>query len=382
MALCTRMQLTAIPKVDAVRSLLPKNAELVISAEEPPDTSKLRPDIGLHILPKATRSRHIQDGRSIIHEPFDFTRTDLCIELKLHSDYDPFDDDLSRLTVENESDKGRQSRGQLAHYALEQFAQQHRCHLFQLIVFGKLARILYWDRSGAIVTERFNYVENPRPLATFLWRYTRATDRARGLDPTVTVAAEDEAGQFREILCDFVRVSKDKVDENTELPWAYITLDEGYPVCKVRVRNDGEERTFFVSRAFYIAQGPCGRCTRTFLACDLRERKTFILKDTWEPKDSACLGEWSTYDILERESVPALLPRVCGGEVISDGGQQLTMVQELSRQPFEWRAPCSPSLRMYGHFRLVQGVAYPVQCLRNSRELVKVFCDVANCKFP
>ena len=102
--------------------------------------------------------------------------------------------------------------------------------------------------------------------------------------------------------------------------------------------------------------------------------------DTWEARDSTCLGEWSAYDVLERESVPALLPRICGGDVLVNGDRQVTKVQDLSKQPHEWRAPCSPSLRTYCHFRLVQDVAYPVQCLRNSQELVKVFGDVAKCE--
>lgn len=363
----------------AIFPILSKNAVIIIGADHTSSTSSLRPDIGIRILPTdSNQDEHATPDHPIIRSPYDFTRDDLIIELKHKTSDDPFVDNLSRLTVENDSDAGLENRGQLAHYAHEQFAQQHRCHMFQVIVFGCLARFLYWDRSGAIVTERFNYVEAPGHLATFLWRFSRTTDCARGLDPTVSPATEDETALFRKVLGDFIRSSK--VAQCDELPWAYITLDEGYPVYVVQVQDHDSYRAFLVSRAFYVSLGPCGRSTRSFLTCDPREQRLYVIKDTWKVDDPSCLDEWSTYRTLERESTPSLLPRICGGDVLVRGCRQLTKVQDLSREPLPWRAPCSSFLRTHIHSRLVQEVGFPIQCLRNSRELVQVFYDVVLCK--
>ena len=108
----------------------------------------------------------------------------------------------------------------------------------------------------------------------------------------------------------------------------------------------------------------------------------YILKDSWQVEDPSCLDELAAYSLLAAAGVPYILPHMIAGNVLSDnpGPRQVTTIQDLSQQPFKWRAPCSSFLRRYIHFRLVQNVAYPVQCLKNSQELIKVFRDVATCE--
>ncbi|KAI0752279.1 hypothetical protein BC629DRAFT_1256541, partial [Irpex lacteus] len=52
-------------------------------------------------------------------------------------------------------------RGRLASYAEQTFSHQHRTHLFQLLVLGNEIRFIRWDRAGASVSGKFNYVEDP-----------------------------------------------------------------------------------------------------------------------------------------------------------------------------------------------------------------------------
>ncbi|KAI0309001.1 hypothetical protein OF83DRAFT_1024807, partial [Amylostereum chailletii] len=60
--------------------------------------------------------------------------------------------------------------GQMIAYAATQFASQHRVFIFSFLLMGDYARLLRWDRSGVVVTERFNWKTDPT-LAEFFWRF-------------------------------------------------------------------------------------------------------------------------------------------------------------------------------------------------------------------
>lgn len=49
-----------------------------------------------------------------------------------------------------------------------------------------------WNRSGAVVTEKFNFRKDSQPLVDFLWYLARASETDRGGDPTVRRATEQE----------------------------------------------------------------------------------------------------------------------------------------------------------------------------------------------
>ncbi|KAK0442042.1 uncharacterized protein EV420DRAFT_1084066 [Desarmillaria tabescens] len=62
---------------------------------------------------------------------------------------------------ENDTLKGRETRGQISCYAGATMMFQYRSHLFTIFIHGRFARILRWDRSSAIVSKRFNYTKVP-----------------------------------------------------------------------------------------------------------------------------------------------------------------------------------------------------------------------------
>ncbi|KAI0090915.1 hypothetical protein BDY19DRAFT_663872 [Irpex rosettiformis] len=95
------------------------------------------------------------------------TRTDLdpglFVEIATHGD--PFHDDPKDAqqwgTIEKREYQSMLTRGKLAWQAKQTFNRQHRTHVFQLLVFGDEARFVRWDRAGASVSGKFNYVEHP-----------------------------------------------------------------------------------------------------------------------------------------------------------------------------------------------------------------------------
>ena len=66
---------------------------------------------------------------------------------------DPDDDDD---TPESQPAADRHL-GQIQSYSPLVFDKQHRTHHFTVLFFGDMARIIRWDRSGTVVTEKFNY---------------------------------------------------------------------------------------------------------------------------------------------------------------------------------------------------------------------------------
>ncbi|KAJ8519091.1 hypothetical protein ONZ45_g3920 [Pleurotus djamor] len=134
---------------------------------------------------------------------------DMELELKFKR-ADAFNDILGKHTNVNidhahqfETTTGELTRGQLAMYASEICSRQHRTHLYMLYFFHPFVRILRWDRSGVIVTERLKYTEDCTSLITFLWRYTQLNDVERGHDPTVSLATDEEAKLARKLLKDW-----------------------------------------------------------------------------------------------------------------------------------------------------------------------------------
>ena len=123
----------------------------------------------------------------------------LFVELKLDSTVDPFldpDDPLQPkvgdFRFERDTSESYKIRGQLASYAAALTGCQFRVHLFSVLICGEYARFIRWDRSGAIVTRRFDYSKQPHVLADFFWRYSHLNDRQRGYDSSVLPASPAE----------------------------------------------------------------------------------------------------------------------------------------------------------------------------------------------
>lgn len=118
-------------------------------------------------------------------EPTNYAAIELSAECKPDPEADdPFDD--SEPNYQATSEKRRGNFGQITSYAALVFAKQQRTHLFSVVFLGNMARIVRWDRGGAIVTKKFNYVEEPEKLAKFFWHFVRLSDAQRGHDTSVT----------------------------------------------------------------------------------------------------------------------------------------------------------------------------------------------------
>jgi hypothetical protein len=104
----------------------------------------------------------------------DFSQMELFIELKFAETSDPFRDPKDPLQpqaenfhFENDSDVSRFHLGQLCSYAAAHVGSQFCVHTFTLLLCGRSARFIRWDRRGATVTRSFDYIKEPHILADF-----------------------------------------------------------------------------------------------------------------------------------------------------------------------------------------------------------------------
>ncbi|OBZ73912.1 hypothetical protein A0H81_06523 [Grifola frondosa] len=213
-----------------------------------------------------------------------------------------------------DNENAQNARGQLAYYARQILARQHRQFLFMIVIIKDHARLLRWDRVGAVVSKPFDYVKSPETLGGFVWRYSVMTPAQRGLDPTVTPATKDEVILLKayanalhgskthlktavnNIFSDGWPIHKIELDADgfvhMDNALTTTTITEDVPVEQVigkeghAEKQDRSKRYLLVGRAMNTSISPTGRGTKCFVAYDMTTKKAVMLKDTWRPVSS------------------------------------------------------------------------------------------------
>ena len=161
---------------------------VLVDTHANPDAQRdnLAPDISLYAA----------DNISDADTKTDFSKMELFIEFKFAETPDPFRDPKDTLQppaenfcFENVSDVSRSNRGQLCSYAAAHAGSQFRIHTFTLSICGRSARFIRWDRSGATVTQSFNYIKELHILAHFLWHYAHLNPSQRRYDTSVSLVS-------------------------------------------------------------------------------------------------------------------------------------------------------------------------------------------------
>lgn len=324
-------------------------------------------------------------GEEPQQKAFDWHTNGLMIEFKDTPSRDPFnklDDARTKKCVEKTEKPHRETLGQLASYAKESFAHQHRTHLFQLLIAGKFARFIRWDRAGAVVSDRFDYMEQPWILAEFFWQYSHMSDAERGWDMSVSAPQPGEVKLFRKAVDAFIAEHGGKDAVQRKFPGADDTLNPAYPPYKMTVPagQTGQERELVIQKPFTQSFSPCGRATRAYLAYSLTDGELVFLKDGWRVDNTHLIAEDTIYALLADEDIPHIPTVLCAGDVKVEGVLQETTSQVYARlTDAAWHIPCS-GLRRHIHHRIVQEIAYGVQALRNSKQFVQVLRDCLTSK--
>ncbi|KAK7688371.1 hypothetical protein QCA50_008744 [Cerrena zonata] len=291
------------------------------------------------------------------------------------------------------SNAAMKSRGQMYSYAAQIMDNQFRLFVFAIAVYGDCARFFRFDPSSIVVTDVFNYREDPTPLVDFIKWYCGLSPAQRGYDTTVTPANKAEQRLFRARVKAYdVRVRNKKLRKH---PGVH---DHG-EIFKVQVNDmDGKIHYYLVTKPTSAPANlsPCGKLTRGFIATpaektsvaldsnkeedgmeqsDGDKGKLFWLKDYW--RSASCVSELAMYHLLKNNRVPNL-PHIRHAGDVKDGTcfQETTNDTLLSEKTAEsWRRPTNITRHLI-HLRIILELLIPLEEVENAKDLLLVGRDV------
>ncbi|PIL24577.1 hypothetical protein GSI_12461 [Ganoderma sinense ZZ0214-1] len=317
------------------------------------------------------------------------------------------------------SDNGEKALGQFVEYHLNLFKYQHRTFCYSIYICFDMARLLYFDRAGAYVSEPFSWVEPTSLLHEFVWKFAKLANANKlgdmGHDTTAKMVPLPTRRRFiREAknpdLAPHVRSGLLKAADS-DCPLYKLTVkdvppsrdewfpDEPFPeppppppsepksISKKSSSSGSAKksakakdstpppRKFIVGRPHFSADALVGRCTKGYMAFDVTNPKKWVpcfLKDSWRPcVRGRTRPEHLVYERLKRKGVKptdGIATLICGGDV---GGSraQLTRVQE------DLPDHNKPVLRV--HYRLViEDIGLPLHKFHDFGDLSGIFVDV------
>ena len=349
--------------------------------------ASLKPDITLFLkndvpdLPKEPDTTLLlKDDKSELRKASteaSFLHMELFVELKQDTQSDLFRDLSEGGMQERCSINGNNTRGQCLLYAANQLAYQHRLFAFSLVICGKRARFIRWDREGAAVSAGIDCSRRPDLVIEFLRRFNQLTPEQRGLDPTAVPATPDQIEMFEsavaEISIESLRLSVGDRDV--------------YSRYRLEVRDsDNTVSRYIVGKALDYHLGIVGRCTRGHLALDLSTKECVFLKDMWRSDVPGIEPEHVWYEKLFKAKVPYLVKFKHASDVVPStpphhyyGTETLKPTKTTSLQGAQrgltHRLACLFNSQLQGHvhYRLVQAeLCRPLSDFSNSKHLVLV----------
>ncbi|EPS97527.1 hypothetical protein FOMPIDRAFT_1024998, partial [Fomitopsis schrenkii] len=99
--------------------------------------------------------------------------------------------------LHSSSEHGKETLGQISRYAAKILRRQFLAHCFTIFVYRNYAWLMRWDRAGLVISEPFDFIQQPQLLHKFFYLFVCMTDVERGCDPTVQPATEAEIGRMR-----------------------------------------------------------------------------------------------------------------------------------------------------------------------------------------
>jgi Fungal protein kinase len=293
----------------------------------------------------------------------DFSKMELFVELKFAESSDPFRDpkdprqpQADHFRFENDSEVPRLNRGQLCSYTAAHAGSQFRVHTFTLLICGRSARFIRWDRSGATVTRSFDYIKDPHILASFFWRYANLNHSQRGYDTSLSPVSPEDLQQIQ-------HVETCLRNENPSHREFRIIMVPDRDVPKVETR-------FIISfPPKYTARSPFGRATRPMLAFNMETREIVFLKDYWRADVDGVEKEGEIYALLEAKGVPNIAPFGKGNDV----RHHKTLTHTLRNETW---ACWSRVMVLLSQYRMsLDVVARLLTSFKSSREFVSAIAD-------
>jgi Fungal protein kinase len=280
---------------------------------------------------------------------------DFVIEFKRSLDLDPFiNDSKPGESKPYTCPEGpvRKTLGQLTAYATSIMSGQYRTHTFMVFIVKDYARLIRWDRSGALFTKPIYYNKESH-LFDFFIRYDTADREARGHDITVSPASSQD-----------VALAQANVPELQRVP-----VNE---CLDVTISNEH----FIIPSPETVAGIPVGRCTRASIAYDKKNGRRVLLKDSWRVLLDSVKPEGETYHWLHENRVPNIPSCSLAGDIGNETYHRSRTDQIVDDQNFELRDHRSHwKLTPHRHYRIVlRTVGKNLEDFNCTREFVTAMC--------
>jgi len=336
-----------------------------------------------------------------------FQTMEMFVEFKHGNSADPFitEDKFFPKLFNNTS----ASRGQIALYSTRQQAYQFRTSIFNVGIFGRIARLFRWDRTGCQVTAPIDYSteKGNRHLTEFFLRLDRMAGdpEVRGWDPTVKDATVEETEDFVEAVkaaCEVrpeperrsTRGQKKEVARGKDLMDSMLCGlvksvgdPSEYPRRKISIPDGETRKDYIVGRPTSVLKAPTGRATRGFVAMSVKTKQLVFLKDSWRPDVEGIQPEDHWYQLLQekRGSVKNIGAYSHGSDVYATrkfvrcpDKKQRTITRLYAAEHGRLEA-----MMGYVHYRVVLSELYlPLESFRGSEHFTKVMYDIAIGAFP
>ncbi|KAG1901811.1 uncharacterized protein F5891DRAFT_950129, partial [Suillus fuscotomentosus] len=249
----------------------------------------------------------------------DVSSAEIIIKFKWSYSHDAFCEASGVDSVVSQTERGMDTLGQIASYTTAQLGTQFCTHAFSVLIVRDRARIIRWDREGAIVTGPINYNNQPH-LANFFHRYARASPEMCGINTSITLAN----------------------DEDADLTRSQLNIPSTTRMFKVKVPNaEGSgSLTLVIPQPVTKPHSPVGRWTRACPAFDLVNKKVVMFKDSWWVSLPDVLPEGETYKLLMSHKVSNIASCIAYHDVPPSIPQQSTQTAKFRRA--KWASSQSP----------------------------------------
>jgi hypothetical protein len=283
------------------------------------------------------------------------------IEFKTTVDQDPFvvnpvpssdTHPTTKYPFMSTTSQGCLTAGQITAYATSILSAQYRTHIFFVLILKPFARLIRWDRGGAVVTAPIYYDQEPH-LFDFFIRYDAATRDVRGHDLTVRFPTDGESQRAREL--------SDLADAKSLLTITIPDPDQSQ-----------ESSTYVIRGPSARPDIPTGRWTRTSIAYDVQRNMRVLLKDSWRVLLEDITPEGEVYARLHQHSVPNI-PYCSRATDVGDDFYHTSRTHEFVGKCGEPHAPIQ--IVPHRHYRLVlDTIGRKLETFECSHDLLKAVC--------
>ncbi|KAH9932195.1 uncharacterized protein B0H18DRAFT_49889 [Fomitopsis serialis] len=282
--------------------------------------------------------------------------------------------------------------GQQAEYVAKLFRRQPRLYCFTMLVFKGQARVVRWDRAGAIVSTPIDFEKDPSLFHRVIWRYACMTEAQRGFDPTVRRATKEEVKQMRDCRPpnEWADKSRNAALDQDGWPAYTITMPVSHhvdqthlqPIAPRSPREDASVNKeayanssgakFVVGKRYFASSSPTGRGTKCYIAYEVARDRLVFLKDYWRADTKSSLQEGQVLEDLRKAGVQFVPTPLFRGHVRSGNDEQETCTQAFL--PENPRLHIKPAAMK--HYRLVvKEIGRPLEEHENALYLVGALLD-------